>query len=56
MAGTIALSDIVPFERVTAGGRVGSKREGALVCNGEELRRDGGGGGDDGFKRTGLFE
>lgn len=53
MAGTIALSDIVPFERVTA---VGSKREGALVCNGEELRRDGGGGGDGGFKRTGLFE
>lgn len=28
--------------------------EGALVCNGEELRRDGDGGG--GFKRTGLFE
>lgn len=44
------------IERVTAGGRVGSKREGALVCNGEELRRDGGGGGDGGFKRTGLFE
>lgn len=33
MAGTIALSDIVRFERVTVGGREGG-REGALVCNG----------------------